>query len=133
GSPSRGGQDADSTGLRAVRRGKAETSLREKVKGANTATFADPTARKLSLPALLDVARREHARRGNRSRLEYKLAHLIAHFADTPALAITSEAVDAYADARLAAGAQPGTVNRELAALRRAFRLAVRKDLLPRM
>jgi len=103
------------------------------VKGANTATFADPTARKLSLPALLDVARREHARRGNRSRLEYKLAHLIAHFADTPALAITSEAIDGYTDTRLAAGAQPATVNRELAALRRAFRLAVRKGLLPYM
>jgi site-specific recombinase XerD len=123
----------EATGFREDQRSKAETFLRAKVKAADTPAFVDPAARKLSLPALLDVARREHARRGNRSRLEYKLAHLAAHFGDTPALAITSEAVDAYADARLAAGAQPGTVNRELAALRRAFRLVVRKDLLPRM
>src|SRR5262249_4412485 len=111
----------------------AETYLRAKVKGANTPTFADPTARKLSLPALLDVARREHARRGNRSRLEYKLAHLIAHFGETPALAITTEGNDGYTDERLPTGPQPATVNRELAALRHAFRLALRKGLLPTM
>jgi len=40
------------------------------------------------------------------------------------ALAITSECVAAYTERRLASGAQPATVNRELAALRRMFRLA---------
>src|SRR4029077_6948879 len=38
-----------------------------------------------------------------------------------------------HPDARLAAGGAIGTVNRELAALRRAFRLAVQRQLLPRM
>src|SRR5262249_34509826 len=72
-------------------------------------------------------------RRGNRSKLEFRLTHLADYFTGMSAIAITSEEVDRYADARLAAGAQPATVNRELAALRRAFRLAVRKQLLPTM
>src|SRR6267378_4292605 len=36
-----------------------------------------------------------------------------------------------YTDARLQEGAQPATINRELSALRRMFKLAVKKKLLP--
>src|SRR5262249_36844270 len=103
------------------------------VKAADTPRFVEPAARKLSFEDLLAVARREHARRGNRSRVEFRLAHLAAHFGGTAALAITSEDVQRYTDERPSAGAQPATVNRELAARRRAFRLAVQKRLLPSM
>jgi len=46
---------------------------------------------------------------------------------DTPAMQIDP---DSYAEGRLAEGAQRSTVNQELAALRRGFRLAVKKHLL---
>ena len=49
------------------------------------------------------------------------------------ALHITADDVDCYADARITAGAQPATVNRELSVLRRGFKLAVKKQLLPSM
>jgi integrase len=77
--------------------------------------------------------RADYVRKGNRSRLEYKLARLAEVFAGDAALTITTARIDRHADARVAAGAAPATVNRELAALRRAFRIAVRKQLLPTM
>jgi len=49
------------------------------------------------------------------------------------ALDITAHRIDRYVEAREQAGARPATINRELAALRRAFRLAVHKQLLPTM
>src|SRR5262249_17046516 len=47
------------------------------------------------------------------------------------ALDITTERVAAYTKARLADGMKPASVNRELAALRRMFSLAVRAGSLP--
>src|SRR5262249_43935998 len=41
--------------------------------------------------------------------------------------------IDRYIEARERANVRPATINRELAALRRAFRLAVAKNLLPTM
>jgi integrase len=61
------------------------------------------------------------------------VAHLAATFGGWPALAITSDAVDRYGDARLAAGAKPATLNRELSVLLRGYKLAVRKGMLPSM
>src|SRR5262249_22718721 len=46
---------------------------------------------------------------------------------------ITTDRVDRYIEARVEAKVRPATINRELAALRRAFRLAVHKQLLPTM
>jgi integrase len=80
------------------------------------------------IPRLVD-----YVRKGNRSRLEYKLTRLAEVFAGDAALTITTDRIDWYADQRVAGGAKPATVNRELAALRRAFRIAVRKQLLPTM
>src|SRR5690348_14644200 len=47
------------------------------------------------------------------------------------ALDITAERIDEYGKARRNAGLKPASVNRELAALRRMFTLAVQKQLLP--
>lgn len=57
--------------------------------------------------------------------------HLEAFFgADTRVVEITGVRLDDYAAARLAAGAARQTVNNELSALRRGFRLAIDKGLL---
>jgi integrase len=112
---------------------KAARMLRDRLRTAGTPAFVRPTAEKLRFEDLCDLLRADHVRKGNRSRLEYKLGHLASIFAGDVALAISTARVDAYADQRVREGAQPSTVNRELAALRRAFRLAVRKGVLPTM
>ena len=87
----------------------------------------------------MDLVRREAARKGNRTAFRYGtpekpgkiVTHLAATFAGVSALHITTDDVDKYGDARLAAGAQPATLNRELALLRHGFKLAVRKGRIP--
>ena len=84
------------------------------------------------------LLRKDYAKNRRKSRL--RLGHLIAHFAGWKALAITTQKIDEYVEIRQAAGAQgsparpaaPATINRELAALKRMFQLAVEKTLLPR-
>jgi len=95
--------------------------------------FVSPQAQRLRFEDLCDLLRADYVRKGNRSGVEYKLARLAEVFAGDAALTITTDRIDRYADQRVAAGARPATVNRELAALRRAFRIAVRKQLLPTM
>lgn len=65
------------------------------------------------------------------ARLEISLAHLEAYFGACRALAISSDRVTAYEERRLDAGASRSTVNAELAALRRAFNLAVKARRFP--
>ncbi len=57
-------------------------------------------------------------------RLQQLYRHLAAAFGGMRARAITAEKLVAYRDARLAAGAAPATVDLELRALARGFRLA---------
>jgi integrase len=129
----------ESTGTADAR--KARRILRKKVKRADTPLFVEPAARRLTFEDLAKLVRTDAMRRGNRTAVRLGTAekpgkvfvHLAGHFAGWPALAIGSEDVDQYADQRLAAGAKPATINRELSALRRGFRLAVRKGLLPTM
>lgn len=114
---------------------EAEKFLKRKLKAADTPQYVAPSARKMTFEDLMALARRDAARKGNRtaSRNEHRVVHLTAAFGGWQALAITTDHVDRYADDRITAGAQPATVNRELAMLRRAFRLAVQKGMLPTM
>jgi len=65
---------------------------------------------------------------GRRSpeRIRGSLRHLRGFFRDHLAVDITSERVTRYITWRQKDGAAPATINRELAALKRAFRLAAR-------
>jgi len=120
-------------------RNKALAALRAKCKVADTPQFVAPRALRLRFEDLADLLRRNYARRSNRTAYRLgtaatprgPLRHLGSYFGGWRALAITTDAVDQYADARLAAGAAAATVNRELAALRRMFTLAVQKGMLP--
>lgn len=120
-------------------RNQALAKLRAKTKVADTPLFVEPSIRKLTFEQLADLLRRDYARRNNRTAYRLgtdetprgPLVHLGAAFSGWAAVAITTDEVDKYADARIDAGAQPATVNRELAALNRMFRLAVKKGMLP--
>jgi integrase len=65
-------------------------------------------------------------RRRSINRIEDALNHLAGFFAEARAIDITTDRVTAYVAARQEEGAAAATINRELAALRRAFRLARR-------
>lgn len=83
---------------------------------------------------LARLIRDDYAAHGNRSgkRLEVSLVHLAEYFGRERAVRITEDRVTAYVAHRRAEGAATATVNRELAALKRAFRLAARASLVPR-
>jgi integrase len=111
---------------------EAKKRLRNKLKAADTVLFVAPSAQKVTFEDLCDLLRRNHARKGNRSQIEQRLAHLTKVFAGRRALSITAEEVEQYLDDRIAAGAAVATANRDASELRHAFRLAVEKDLLPK-
>jgi integrase len=121
----------ESTGTNDER--KARGILRAKVKAADTPQYVAPHARRMTFDELAELVRMDYRRKHNKSarKLDEQLAHLSEHFGGWQALAITSDHIDRYADDRIAQGAQPSTLNRELSALRRAFRLAVQKGMLP--
>ena len=113
--------------------GKAKTFLKKRLKTAGTSAFIGPQAERVTFADLKAGILHDYTiKKKNRStkRLARALVHLGGTFGLDKALAITSDRVDTYTDARLQEGAQPATINRELAALRRMFRLAVNKRML---
>jgi len=92
-----------------------------------------PDPEKVSLTDLAGMLRDDYGVNGRRSldRADRSLAHLTEFFgADTKALDITADRLNAYVNARREAQAAPATVRCELAALKRAFNLAVRAGRL---
>jgi integrase len=86
-----------------------------------------PAADTLTLNTGIELIRRDYQTNGRRSRrtLEARLAHLLEHFDGASRFGrITSGHVEQYKAARLEAGAEPSTVNRETATLGRMAALA---------
>jgi integrase len=112
---------------------QARKVLRALLRTVDTPAYVPPSTAKVTFETLCTLLRRDYRKKNNRSRIEYKITHLAETFAGWPALDISTRAVDDYVDQRTAAGAARATVNRELAALRRMFRLALADGLLPSM
>src|SRR4029453_14978320 len=111
----------------------AQAFLRDRGRPAGTPAFIAPQVQRLRFEDLMDLLRADARRKGNRSDFEHKLRHLGAVFAGDPALTITTDRIDRYADQRVASGAAPATANRGLAALRPAFKTARPKQPPPPM
>lgn len=60
-------------------------------------------------------------------RAEYSIKHLNSHFSGLKVINITSDVIQRYIVERLEQGSENGTVNRELAALKRMFSIGVRQ------
>jgi integrase len=116
-----------------IERPKALAVLRAKLKDADTARFVAPAVDRVRFADLVTLLQQDRARKRLRSRIAQHLAPLTEAFAKVPARHLTTQMVDHYVERRLAAKYEPATINRELAALRRMFRLAVRKGVLPSM
>ncbi len=116
-------------------RAVAEAMLREQLAQRDRGAPVLPDPRGVSVDAVLDNLLAEYRNNGRRSvdRADLSCRHLRRYFAGRGAASVTGADITRYADLRLAEEAAPATVNRELAALRRAYRLAIRQGLLATM
>jgi integrase len=120
---------------------EAEKILNQRWKAANTTQFVAPTSKKLLVDDLIDLARKNAERKGNKSAWRYgtiekpdaSVKHLLETFGGRPARTITTSDIEKYIDERLKDGATIATINRETAKLRRGYKLAIRDGLLTSM
>jgi integrase len=94
------------------------------------------TSRKRALIAeLWEGLERDYRIRGRKSAecLKRRWKHLSPFFAHVPAASVSHDVVERYIDQRLLEGAANATVNRELAALKRALKLGHRNQKLRQM
>lgn len=105
---------------------EAEKILRRRMVARDAGLYAGPDARRTTLADLRKILEDNYAANGRSTQgVGQRFAHLEEHFGEErPAREITTDRIVAYQTARLAGKAKPATINRELAALRRAFRLA---------
>lgn len=105
---------------------EAEKILRRRMVARDAGLYAGPDARRTTLADLRKILEDNYSANGRGTQsVGQRFAHLEKHFGDErPAREITTDRAVSYQTARLAAKAKPATINRELAALRRAFRLA---------
>lgn len=107
-------------------RPEAEAFLRQRLEAA---ALGNPVGRKVGRATFEDLAKillDDYRANGRRSleRVEDALGHLHRFFAATEAGHISGDLIARYIGSRQEEGAAPATINRELGALRRAFRLA---------
>ena len=112
---------------------EAERRLRDRLHDVDTGRIQDPAAQRTTLRDLRDMVEQDLKANGRVSSdgVEGLFKHVAGFFEpDCLARNITADQVERYKSRRLAAKAKPATINRELAFLRRGFRLAVRRGRL---
>jgi integrase len=116
-------------------RAVAETMLRDQLGQRDRGAPVLPDPRRLSVDSLLEILKTEYRlnRRRSLDRADLSCRHLLRFFAGRAAASVTGVDVAKYCDLRLGEGVAPATVNRELAALRRAYRLARRDGVIATM
>jgi integrase len=112
---------------------KAVKLLRQRRDEIARDEFIKPTAAKVTMGLLFDAVVADYAARDNRSghTLAHRLKPLRAFFDTTRAADVTERMIERYKGERLAAGRTKATINRELAVIRRRYKLATKgKDKL---
>jgi integrase len=107
--------------------------LRKRVEECGKGRRLDPAAEeRVRMSALFDAIETDYRNNARRSlaTLGFRLIPLREAFGADRATDVTAARVARYAQDRLAAGKARATVNRELAALRRAFALAIEQERL---
>ena len=113
--------------------------LKRRWKEVGKGRFIGPSEERVLMDSLFDTLEVNYQNNQRRSlrTLKGHLRHLRAAFGDHRAIDVTEESIERYKATRLQETTQRGgrpikraTVNRELAALRRAFRLAVKQKRL---
>jgi integrase len=113
---------------------QAQQTLRQKLCAVDRGETPSLT-RKVKVSELHELLTRHYRinRRKSLDLVEHRWKHLQSFFGEMLASQVTTNTIDRYVDLRLAAGAAPATVNRELAALKTAFHIAIRKATVARV
>jgi integrase len=113
---------------------KARQLLKKRLGEIGKGRLSGQSEEKVSFEDLTEMLRSDYIVNGRRSlkKIDYCLAHLSAYFGLDRAIDISADRVRAYIVERQREGAANGTVNRELAALKRAFNLAVEAERISR-
>jgi integrase len=116
-------------------RAVAEQMLREELQRKARGQVAASDPRRCRVDDLLEGLKARYRTEGHRSlgRVELSCRHLLRLFAGVAAVRVTGADVTRYAELRLKDNAAPATVNRELGALRAAYRLGIRNEVIPAM
>jgi integrase len=104
----------------------AKALLRQRIEEIHTGRYIGPAEDKFTFENLASIIETDYKVKGRKSLkpLRTALRPLREHFKKTPATAITTDRVTKYIELRQADGKANATIQRELAALKRAFRLA---------
>ena len=130
----RGAQHRESS--RSADKGVAVRLLKQRIGEIGQGRLPKPDAEKVTLKDLAAILLDDYTANARRStdRARRSLGHLQDYFGqECRALDITPDRLTAYRAARLQAKAFPATIRTELAALKRAFRLALRAGRLVTM
>ncbi len=119
----RGKRFRESSG--STNRADAVRLLKQRIADAQSGRPVGPQAEKTTLAQLAQMLADDYQVNGRRSlkRIKGALKHLLTFFGDELAVNVTTDRVLAYVAHRREEGAAAATTNRELAALKRAFRL----------
>jgi integrase len=115
-----------------ARRADAVKLMRRRMGEMGMGRLVGPHAERVTAEDLFGMLRDDYIVNGRRSlkRAEVSLAHLRAFFGLAKALDITTDTLSGYVRARREHGAALATIQNELAALKRAFTLAIRAERL---
>jgi integrase len=105
---------------------EAIAHLRKRVEEFAQGRYVVPRSERATVADLLRLVTADYAAAGNRSgrTLKYRIGALASELGHLRATNVSSSAVEAYKANRLAEGKAKATINRELACLKRAYRLA---------
>lgn len=111
---------------------EARKLLKRRLAEIAVGRFIEPQTEKITLKALMDDLLNDYQINQKKSfkRVEDSVNHLNDYFPDDRALTITTDRIRAYILHRQEGRAANATINRELAALKRAFNLAVQAQKL---
>jgi integrase len=125
-----GKQRRGSSGSR--KKSEAQSLLKRRMGAHALGLEPGDEAKKLTFEDLARMIEEDYALQGRRStpRLQLSLRRLREHFGEDSAVSITADRLTAYANARREEDAALASIATELAALRRAFNLAVRAGRL---
>lgn len=117
-----------------ARKSDARTLRNRRLGEAGRGRLIGPSAERVTFEDMAKLIEQDYRinRRKSVRRLESSLTNLRAFFRHFRALNITTDKVHEYIDAREKDGAEPATIQNELAALKRMFNLAVQADRLER-
>ncbi len=126
----RGKRYRESTGSDLKR--NAQKLLRKRMAEMGAGRLVGPDEERVTVAQLLDLIRQDYKINGRKSakRLNTSLQHLERHFGHYRALDITTARMKLYIADRQDEGAADSTIQKETAALKRAFNLAVEDGLM---